>query len=398
MTSPAPVDRHNGINPRPNLRPPEPRNPGTPDSRSLLSDPSAATVLRGLAILAIVLHNFLHLLPQSPGENEMDFDPTRAFAMVQAIAQQPASGVRHTLSFFGHYGVQVFIFLSGYGLTRKFAARVPGYAAFLGSRVAKIYPLFLMAILVYLVRAGWSRGWHGPIEVLTQQWESLLLKLTLMSNFVPDQAFRPVGPWWFVPFIFQFYAIFPLLFAAYRRWGSPALITVSATSLGIVAVGLPVPVMTTVIGHLPIGCLGVWLASRPNCRPPIWMVALAVPLFVLGNVSQAFWPWSHLGALVLMLGLWTLCGDFVTRHGAARIPLAWFGGLALPLFLVNGFLRQPFLGWAEAAASEVRILAFALLFVLASVIVAWCLQQVDRLLRAIGRQRVARRRGIAVAL
>ena len=115
-------------------------------------------VLRGIAILVIVLHNFLHVMPQSPGENEMDFDARRGAAVVERHRGDSTATPRLLFWYFGHYGVQIFIFLSAYGLTRKFAARVPSYAAFLGSRFAKIYPPFLLAILLYLVWAGKSSG------------------------------------------------------------------------------------------------------------------------------------------------------------------------------------------------------------------------------------------------
>ena len=354
-------------------------------------------MIRGVAILVIVLHNFLHVMPQSPGENEMDFDARRGAAVAAGIQEDPAAAPRLLVSYFGHYGVQIFIVLSAYGLTRTFVARVPGYAAFLGRRIAKIHPPFLLAMLLYLVWAGRSSGPTGPFQLLWSQWDALLLKLTLLSNVVPDQAFRPVGPWWFVPFIFQFYAIFPLLFAAHRRWGAPALTALSAASLGIVIAGLPVPVMTTVVGHLPEFCLGIWLGSHERFSVPVWMLVLAGPLFVAGNVAQPFWYLSHLSALVLMLGLWPLARAVVMPHATVRGPLAWFGALALPLFLVNGFLRQPFLGWAQATPTEARILAFALLFLLVSIAVAWCLQQSDRLLRRIVRQRLLRRSRVAIA-
>jgi peptidoglycan/LPS O-acetylase OafA/YrhL len=127
----------------------------------------------------------------------------------------------------------------------------------------------------------------------------------------------------------------------------------------------------------------------------MWMVALAVPLFVLGNVSQVFWPWSHLGALVLMMASWQWCSARIMQYAAARRPLAWLGGLALPLFLVNGFLRQPFLGWAEEAASETRILSYAFLFLVVSIAVAWSLQQTEQRLRVV-LQQLSRRPGVAV--
>ena len=161
--------------------------------------------------------------------------------------------------------------------------------------------------------------------------------------------------------------------------------------------GLPVPVMTTVVGHLPEFCLGIWLGSRATLDVPAGMLVLAVPLFALGNMSQPFWSVSHLSALVLMLGLWQWCGASSCSIRSVRTPLAWLGALALPLFLVNGFLRQPFLGWAQATASEARVLAFALLFLLVSIAVAWCLQQTDRLLRTVVRQWLGRPPRVAIA-
>ena len=143
--------------------------------------------------------------------------------------------------------------------------------------------------------------------------------------------------------------------------------------------------------------MGIWLGSRATFRVPTGMLVLAVPLFALGNMSQPFWYVSHLSALVLMLSLWQWCGSLVMQHPVVRTPLAWLGALSLPLFLVNGFLRQPFLGWAQATASEARILAFALLFLLVSIVVAWCLQQTDRLLRAVVRQWLGRPPRVAIA-
>lgn len=370
--------------------------PARDRSRGLLLGEAEATALRGLAILIIVLHNFLHVLPQSPGENEMDFDAVRVVAALDGIRTDAAAVPRQLSAYLGHYGVQVFIFLSAFGLTRKFSRRTPAYGEFLASRVARIYPLFLLSCLLFLVRAGWQFTRHGA-ALPTGLWESLLLKVTLLSNLVPDEAFRPVGPWWFLPFIFQFYAVFPWLLAGHRRWGTPVLLGGSMASVAVVVVGLPVPVMTTVIGHLPEFCLGIWFAASGRTSVPGWMTMMAVPLFVLGNVSAVFWPVSHLSALVLILGLWQVGGALVMRTAAARIPLAWLGALALPLFLVNGFLRQPFLGWAQATASETRMLGFAMLFLLVSLAAAWCLSQTERLIRSAVRGRPGRRLRLALA-
>ncbi|HEY3707185.1 MAG TPA: hypothetical protein VGL22_19145, partial [Terracidiphilus sp.] len=72
-------------------------------------------VLKGLAILAIVFHNFFHLI--SPvRQNEFVFHPG-LFAVFLQTVRQPSLAIQAFFSFFGHFGVAVFIFLSAYGLT-----------------------------------------------------------------------------------------------------------------------------------------------------------------------------------------------------------------------------------------------------------------------------------------
>ena len=71
-------------------------------------------ILKCLAITAIVFHNFFHFV--SPArENEFTFDPVRFRLFLEAV-RQPSLATQAVFSFFGHFGVQIFIFLSAYGL------------------------------------------------------------------------------------------------------------------------------------------------------------------------------------------------------------------------------------------------------------------------------------------
>jgi peptidoglycan/LPS O-acetylase OafA/YrhL len=356
-----------------------------------------STTLRGLAILVIVFHNFLHVVPPSPGENEFSFDAARFPALTESLRADPAAAPRLLTSYFGHYGVQLFILLSAYGLTKKFRRGVPGYRPFIWSRFEKIYPAFLLAIALYVLRYGFSLGWSGPLSVLRAQWYPLLLKVTLVSNIVPGQALQPVGPWWFLPFIFQCYFLFPLLFAATARWGLGVLIAISLGGLAAVAFWpFRVDVMATVVGHLPELCFGLWLGSQTGWRVPGWMIWAAVPLFALGNVYQAFWYIAPLSALVVMLAAWQTLEPWIGGRLLAR-GLAFIGALSLPLFLVHGFLRQPFLAWAGAVDSEAVVLAIALLFALVSIGVAMVVHVIEQRLRRAVREWRDRRVQIAVA-
>ena len=79
-------------------------------------DNKDTTILKALAILAIVFHNFFHVAV-NVHENEFDFRPERFGVFLQA-AVHPSLTIQALFAFYGHYGVQIFMFLSAYGLAR----------------------------------------------------------------------------------------------------------------------------------------------------------------------------------------------------------------------------------------------------------------------------------------
>ena len=78
------------------------------------------TVLRGLAIMGIMLHNYCHWLNPVVKENEYTFTRYNVERFTQVMLHPDMLFPLHILSFFGHYGVPVFLFLSAYGLVRKY--------------------------------------------------------------------------------------------------------------------------------------------------------------------------------------------------------------------------------------------------------------------------------------
>lgn len=78
-------------------------------------------ILRGLAILAIMYHNFLH----NPMwgfciENERTFSQEKADAFFNTLAHPSFSIGFEFISFLGWIGVPVFVFLTGYGLAKNY--------------------------------------------------------------------------------------------------------------------------------------------------------------------------------------------------------------------------------------------------------------------------------------
>ena len=78
--------------------------------------------MRGIAILAIMLHNYTHWLGPMVKENEYTFDHNNVRRLLAELASPSVELLSHILSFFGHYGVPVFVALSAYGLYRKYEA------------------------------------------------------------------------------------------------------------------------------------------------------------------------------------------------------------------------------------------------------------------------------------
>ena len=76
--------------------------------------------MRGIAIMAIMLHNYCHWLNFAVKENEYQFHSDRAAAFWQSLTTPDGMLPIQLLSFLGHYGVPVFLFLSGYGLVLKY--------------------------------------------------------------------------------------------------------------------------------------------------------------------------------------------------------------------------------------------------------------------------------------
>jgi len=76
------------------------------------------STLRCIAIVSIMLHNFAHKLPDAAPENEFSFSLEHYEYFWDCVFGKDF--LIQIFSFFGHLGVPVFVFLTGYGLARKY--------------------------------------------------------------------------------------------------------------------------------------------------------------------------------------------------------------------------------------------------------------------------------------
>src|SRR5579885_1478946 len=150
-------------------------------------DKRDTTILKALAILAIVFHNFFHVAIKVH-ENEFDFRPERFGAFMQAVVH-PSLTIQALFAFYGHYGVQIFIFLSAYGLAKTHWDDPSSWHSFMWSRVKKLYPMFTLVVAFWAALVSIR---VGALWVIKDAGPHLILMLAGVSNIAPNIGLPPV--------------------------------------------------------------------------------------------------------------------------------------------------------------------------------------------------------------
>ena len=323
------------------------------------------SILKGFAILCIVFHNFFHWLPPSPGENEFVFSALRIQQFFHLLGEQPAEFANIILSYLGHYGVQLFIMISGFGLAMSMMRKEQSWGVFVLDRLKKLYPLLITGIVVFILATIVLTG-HS---LKADEWRELGWKMLFIHTLLPNSGISLNGPWWFFGMIFQLYLLFPWLYRLIRRWKGMGFAGVCLVSYGLIFLFLKVfnlhggfIVMQNSIGHLPEFCLGILLAFSVDKRIHwLWLI-LAVAMFCLGNVFSWAYPFTFLSLTLIAVFAYQGLKSLPGKKGWIGNPLAYFGALSMMLFVVNGPFRAPFLTLAGVWDTLLGHLAAGLLF------------------------------------
>lgn len=367
---------------------------------------SDTAFLKGIAILMIVLHNFCHHLPLSVTENEYTFSPLRFQQLCRYIIDGGPHVVLNTISHFGHYGVPLFLFLSGYGLVCKYEkAPHPNLTLwqhavadvrFVLSHMVKLWYLMIPAIAIYWAYINWSgREWDVS-------GSDLFAMLTFTSNLFIKRNLI-LGPWWFFSLILQLYIIYRLVFYHFRSHGLLMAVTlgffvlqcflyfadVRLTPDGRLAIFDTDPYHTDLFNYgrynalawlLPFSAGVLTARSRRVERCHISRVALLTGSFagtillVLSAMNAFQWLLSPLYLLLATLPL-----AFVVQSPLWRKPLEWAGGISASIFALHPIARAitiPAAKAAERAGEWWATYAHIALYLAISIIAAFLLQYV----------------------
>lgn len=345
--------------------------------------------MRGIAILAIVLHNYTHWLGPMVKENEYNFIEHNVRRLTVEMAHPSWELLAHLLSFFGHYGVPVFVFLSAFGLVMKYEKPTPSLPKGGGVGVQKeegtwefLYKhwkkLFTMMVVGYAAFVLVDYMTPGPRHY---EFWNVVGQLGMFSNLYsdPDHDIWP-GPYWYFGLTLQLYIVYRLIL--YPGKGSLAGKIKALTNpivLAIIAfLFLVVQVMFepegdilnwyryNCMGHLPVFILGLIMTRRPSVvqietKKANGIIALMLSCFILAfSIGYITWMIVPFFIVFATIALVKALPDIALR------AMVWMGALSSFMFICHPITRKVIIPISRRG----DIFAGLLLYIVATIILA----------------------------
>lgn len=343
------------------------------------------TALRGIAILGIILHNYCHWLRPAVKENEYLFKLSNSEALWNAVSHPDWLLPVHLFSYFGHYGVPIFLFLSGYGLVLKYEQGqvvLPGKStwrsalSFIGNHWLKLFKIMLPGFIAFaIIDRITPNAWHYEAE-------NIVALLTMVINILPapNTIIWP-GPYWFFGLMLQLYIVYRLFFYC-RHWAVAVAFVVLCWFLQISCspdgTSLNSLRYNCIGGMMPF-CFGL-LIARFNPHPThrlnrsiyaIHFVAMILIIFLMCWSFQT-WLWIPLFVILCCYCLIKILPQSILK------PLVWVGTISALIFVIHPIFRKIFIPLSHNG----DVYAGAILYLLATIYVAWLSKIIDNKIHA----------------
>jgi peptidoglycan/LPS O-acetylase OafA/YrhL len=161
---------------------------------------SVTQELKGLGILTVVFAHFAYMLVTNP---EFLFP----------------------LSIIAGVGVDLFLFMSGYGLSVGMLKKPMPVLDFYKRRLIKIFIPFWIALIFIFAADAIFLQINYPVPYMLQSF---------LGWFPTAIGFGDVNsPFWYITWMIMFYALYPIVFSTKRPWLSALILAVIATLLGV---------------------------------------------------------------------------------------------------------------------------------------------------------------------
>lgn len=308
-------------------------------------------IMRGMAICMIMMHNYCHLLEFTIGENESTYSKESAIDFFSQLTVYSNEWVYNLFSFLGWYGVPVFIFLTGYGLVRKYEdeeSKPMEIRSFLLKNWFKLFALILPGVLFYIVFDLTCYCYSGKQEFIVNILDHLFL-LTFLNDIIGLWFNVHPGVYWYFGFTMELYILYALVI--YRR-NNAILIIITVLSIAFQFVAykrwmgesesLLWWIRQNFAGWMMPFAFGILYArSKPISKKIRYLIyGVSVLLFLPTMLDFILWQVSLLCAIILSIGVATI---------SMKIPYwkdIWvsIGRLSPFIFAAHPIVRLIFLG------------------------------------------------------
>ena len=362
----------------------------------ILSRP-ACNALRGLAIIGIFLHNYCHWLGPIVKENEYQYFQHNADWLNQVMGNPDINLPFHLISFFGHYGVPVFLFLSAYGLVMKYEAKphltsstqmynISGKSQFnwreplrfIRYHYLKLFKMMIVGFAAFTMVDYITPGPHHYDAL------DIVAMLGMFNNVLPDpdRIIWP-GPYWFFGLMLQLYIVYRL-FIYRRHWGCTVALMVICIAIQL-ALGFDNPESEAMNryrynfmgGMLPFG-LGILYARYGEKilmtfhSPVANLFGSFFCLSLIFSLSGSMIGWTFVPFFICLLCV-MIAELLENSHWLSYIykVLEWVGSISAALFIIHPVARKIFIPISRRG----DIYAGLLLYIIASICLAWLFTQ-----------------------
>lgn len=167
----------------------------------------------------------------------------------------------------GYGGVDVFLFLSGFGLYFSLSKKSVNLRNWYWNRFVRILPEFWLYLFV---------AWFVAMDYSIKSFFELLLCATTLGYWIPIIPYKL----WYISSILFFYAIYPLIFHCYKKRG--VIVPIVAIGIGLTVILLYAIVMLFVFDNRNVGGLLILTISR-------------IPIFFIGSI---FGRWAKNNSMI----------------------------------------------------------------------------------------------------
>ena len=338
--------------------------------------------MRGIAILAIVLHNYCHFIGKIVQENEYQFFASNNDRLWQVISNPDSLLPVHLLSYFGHYGVPVFLFLSGFGLVKKYETSSGACppVRFLRYSYLKLLRLLIVGFSIFICVDMVTPG-RFPFH-----WDNVLAQLLMYINVLPepDKIIWP-GIYWFFGLMMELYIVYRLLLHRRSSWWLVALIAVcwllqvvcepdgeTLNRLRYNFIGGMLPFgLGLIVARIPI--LGKNNSHTGKIIFPRWENMAWLLLAILSCVlvfAMCFnfqtWFWIPVFIIIGCVSMVKVMPEWLMK------VFIWFGGLSAAMFVAHPIARKLFI----TVAWKQDIYDGLMLYIIATIALSWAVKQI----------------------